>query len=796
MITFRIRVCLLGWLVLLVLCAAPAGATKYVDCGVASEGGGTSWGDAFKTISNAVAQVTNGEEIWVAQGLYTNWALATGMAVGNHTLLGGYPTGGGTRDWVANPTILDGLSAKRVFNKTGAGVFTLDGFTVQNGLDTAVGVGGGGGALVCTAGSLTIRNCFFTNNVITTDTGGGGAIRTDVAAVENIFSNCTFTANTAPGSGAYGGAFFARFSSTNSFVSCTFVTNRATSSGGAVSAYESAGFTQVRDCVFSNNVSSGNGGAIYSPSPLVVSGGTNVFCGNYASGGGAILGRTVSVYNSLFTNNVSGGSGAIRTDSGSDCLISNCTFTANEGGGYGAAVYMAGANTYTFDACTFETNRASGAGGGAISLNVAGGLLKVKNCTFANNVCSGGNGGAIQSLSPLEIFGSTNVIRGSVASSGGGAIYSTAALTIRNVSFTTNTSVSHGGVIYATVAGAENLFSNCAFTANASSGGWGGALYMNGASTSTFDACTFVTNRSGGAGNGGAVCLNKVGGLLQVRNSAFTNNVCPGGAGGGAIYSVSPLGFSGSNNVFYGNVASVGDGGAVFGSAANAANSFSNCTFTANAVGGAHLGGAVYLSGASSTNTLMNCAFVANTATSASGRGGGVYFVGNSAENRVRNCTFFTNASALQGGALWLGGTTPTLGITNSIFWMDVSASGGEIYRNAGTIAIAYTSLDTNKIFASSAPTYGSGITNVNPLFASETAPYDVHLKSTAGRWLNGGWVVDDVKSPCIDAGDTNSPYALEPEGNGRRINLGAYGNTLFASLSSPRSGGTVFKFR
>ncbi len=38
--------------------------------------------------------------------------------------------------------------------------------------------------------------------------------------------------------------------------------------------------------------------------------------------------------------------------------------------------------------------------------------------------------------------------------------------------------------------------------------------------------------------------------------------------------------------------------------------------------------------------------------------------------------------------------------------------------------------------------------------------------------------------SPCIDAGDPGSEFALEPEPNGGRINMGAYGGTPQASLS------------
>jgi hypothetical protein len=62
----------------------------------------------------------------------------------------------------------------------------------------------------------------------------------------------------------------------------------------------------------------------------------------------------------------------------------------------------------------------------------------------------------------------------------------------------------------------------------------------------------------------------------------------------------------------------------------------------------------------------------------------------------------------------------------------------------------------------------------------------DYHLKSQAGRWdpNSGTWVIDDVTSPCIDAGDPMSPIGHEPFPNGGIINMGAYGGTAEASKS------------
>ena len=71
----------------------------------------------------------------------------------------------------------------------------------------------------------------------------------------------------------------------------------------------------------------------------------------------------------------------------------------------------------------------------------------------------------------------------------------------------------------------------------------------------------------------------------------------------------------------------------------------------------------------------------------------------------------------------------------------------------------------------------------VNPLFADQKK-HDYHLQSTAGRWNGKTWVKDKVTSPCIDAGYPLSDYTNEPEDNGDRINIGRYGNTIYASLS------------
>ncbi len=64
----------------------------------------------------------------------------------------------------------------------------------------------------------------------------------------------------------------------------------------------------------------------------------------------------------------------------------------------------------------------------------------------------------------------------------------------------------------------------------------------------------------------------------------------------------------------------------------------------------------------------------------------------------------------------------------------------------------------------------------------------EIYFQRDSGIWFSqfneGQWVVDDVTSPCIDAGDPTEDPAGEPMTNGGRINMGAYGGTAYASMS------------
>lgn len=97
--------------------------------------------------------------------------------------------------------------------------------------------------------------------------------------------------------------------------------------------------------------------------------------------------------------------------------------------------------------------------------------------------------------------------------------------------------------------------------------------------------------------------------------------------------------------------------------------------------------------------------------------------------------------------------------------------------------------------FLSHAHTNGTSYIDYNNAGLLFTSTIDVHLKSKRGYYDNAGALhtAAGVFSDCIDAGDPTSGYGREPTlpfsaGNGKRVNLGAYGNTPEASMS-PLSG-------
>jgi hypothetical protein len=147
------------------------------------------------------------------------------------------------------------------------------------------------------------------------------------------------------------------------------------------------------------------------------------------------------------------------------------------------------------------------------------------------------------------------------------------------------------------------------------------------------------------------------------------------------------------------------------------------------------------------------------------------------------SCPSITNNTIVgnRPSAMYLDVTTDqtyipeTCKIASNIIWAN------EIYMSGDVRAKEY-SIQYNDIQGAWP---GVGNVDVDPRFA-DPSEGDYHLKSTAGRWdpATRSWVKDDVSSPCIDAGDPSADVGDEPQPNGQRINMGAYGGTGQASKS------------
>ena len=195
-----------------------------------------------------------------------------------------------------------------------------------------------------------------------------------------------------------------------------------------------------------------------------------------------------------------------------------------------------------------------------------------------------------------------------------------------------------------------------------------------------------------------------------------------------------------------------------------ASPTITNCSITGNTGAGIDL----Y---AGHSPTITNCSIAANAGAGIQMR---VYKMGRIV---IRNYLAITNCTIVGNRQHGISGGIPT--ITNSIIWAN---SPVQIADTQGTFSVTYSDIQGGLL--------GQGNIDADPLFADPDYG-DYHLKSQAGRWdpISHTWVIDDVTSPCIDAGDPSTPVGLELLPNGGIINMGAYGGTSEASMSSSDGG-------
>jgi parallel beta-helix repeat protein/predicted outer membrane repeat protein len=420
-------------------------------------------------------------------------------------------------------------------------------------------------------------------------------------------------------------------------------------------------------------------------------------------------------------------------------------------GSFGGGMYIEQGSP-TIAHCTFKSNRAEYSGGGICCEWNSNPTLT--DCTFIGNSASGCGGG----------------------------ICTWERLTLTRCNFDGN-SASRGGGIYNA---SSPILIDCRFSRNIASD-FGGGIGSYDFGLATMVGCKFEKNW---APEGGGIGV--IEGATELTDCIFIEN--SGYTGGGIWNDGSRLSLLGCT--FAGN--SADNGGAVF-----YGSDFTNCTFIDNS---ASVNGGAIIADPWRGLSLANCGFRGN---SAGNLGGGIFqeysrsCMGGLA---VTNCTFVAN-SAKEGTTLVSFGSSCVSGNPSLVVANCIVADGGDQIWNDEYMNVTISYSDIRGGQASvydpcNAVVWGEGNIDVDPCFVDpgywdpNGTPEDAnddfwvdgdyHLKSQAGRWdaNEGRWVIDDVTSPCIDAGDPMTPIGYEPFPNGGIINMGAYGGTAEASKS------------
>ncbi len=295
---------MVAWLTAFV---AMAQTDVYVDALATGANNGTSWANAYTDLNTGIATANAGTgayNIYVAQGNYfASAATLTGNPLPTSAppslnyafcikregirLYGGYATGGASRNFKTNITILNANGNYHAMIVCGlnsaSDSVVVDGVRMTNG-NNNTGMG---------SGNVTINGVQVFNAQ-----GAGVNVMTSTSAI--AFRNCDFRSN----SGGYGGGAFVFNVTNTSFNDCIFYSNTSAGGpGGGMCIQNST--VLIKQCIFANNSAAGY---------------------FQASGGGLFTGATsnTTILNSTFANNTAPGSAAtglsILQDAGAGVL--------------------------------------------------------------------------------------------------------------------------------------------------------------------------------------------------------------------------------------------------------------------------------------------------------------------------------------------------------------------------------------------------------------------------------------------------------------------------------------------
>lgn len=335
----------------------------------------------------------------------------------------------------------------------------------------------GGGLDVANLTSLSISKSTFLQNVATANSGGAIFASVNATSTGMLITGCQISGNTA----SYGGGLYVTDShvaaTSKITISSTKITgNTSTDVGveGGGGLYIKSGNAVITGSTISQNTAQYNGGGIYAKrfasltiSKSTISGNRTTRSTGGNGGGGLFLNGTggtsvlpVKIASSRIADNrneaVGTNGGGLLAGGGIALTVTNSTFSGNETGSRGGAVFTSGTGAnvvnLTVKGSTFSDNFADQDGGGILA-NGTGSIL-ITNSKVTGNIARTENGGGLYFTGTPSFHISGGTITGNSAVDGGGIYAYNSTGSILGVTISGNAaSAEGGGVLHSGVDG-------------------------------------------------------------------------------------------------------------------------------------------------------------------------------------------------------------------------------------------------------------------------------------------------------------------------------------------------------